>query len=470
MPTDAEDFKKFKDQKKNASRVKDKETFFFRRDMVADHAVRLVLGATEITSIPGLEEICHLAESGTFFEMHIDDANRVKAVAEKLEKSIKYRFGITNRPSINDILVLRKYAAELAIKEFSAEGSKGTIAVCPGDYAGCWFWRIFVPFAFMSKNDWTIEGHIYEKADHWFLEKYLYDVIVFQRTSNPVMVHLMITLKEAGVKIVIDTDDHLLNMPADHPRRSGFDDPLRRRALVSALDVADMITVTTDQLKDAMGEFSNKTVVLPNAIYPELFPGMFYESNNKRTNIFYTGSDTHEPDFPVCQEALFEVMRTVQNSRMTFMGFVPKEIMKKYVDGRTGQIKSPLRLGFMNAIDVKDFPRAVSVAGAHIGIAPLVENEFNDCKSAVKYYEYAMMNIPIVATDFGPYRREVKHGETGLLVKTKKEWVDALTFLIEKPEERERLAKNAKADVLENHNIESSWEQYDKVYSELMAR
>jgi glycosyltransferase involved in cell wall biosynthesis len=82
------------------------------------------------------------------------------------------------------------------------------------------------------------------------------------------------------------------------------------------------------------------------------------------------------------------------------------------------------------------------VAQFDIGIAPIADLEFNRSRSNVKLKEYAATGTPWLASPIGPY---VDHGEQqgGRLV-ADDEWHAALTRLIDKPRERQKLAKRAR--------------------------
>src|SRR5262249_49077985 len=51
-----------------------------------------------------------------------------------------------------------------------------------------------------------------------------------------------------------------------------------------------------------------------------------------------------------------------------------------------------------------------------IGLAPLVDNEFNRAKSPIKYLDYAALGMAVVCSDLEPYREIVCHEENGLVV------------------------------------------------------
>jgi glycosyltransferase involved in cell wall biosynthesis len=83
-----------------------------------------------------------------------------------------------------------------------------------------------------------------------------------------------------------------------------------------------------------------------------------------------------------------------------------------------------------------------------VAIAPLEDNAFTRCKSDLKYLDYAALGIPGVFSDVRPYRKTVRHRETGLLAANESNaWADALEEVVSDAALRARLAEAAKAEV-----------------------
>src|SRR5262249_27262790 len=84
---------------------------------------------------------------------------------------------------------------------------------------------------------------------------------------------------------------------------------------------------------------------------------------------------------------------------------------------------------------------------ADILIAPLCDNQFNRCKSALKFLEYGWLGAPGVYSRIVTYERVVEDGVNGLLANGPEEWEAALVRLIEDPALRARLGTAARATV-----------------------
>ncbi|MBT9151423.1 MAG: D-inositol 3-phosphate glycosyltransferase [candidate division WS2 bacterium] len=79
--------------------------------------------------------------------------------------------------------------------------------------------------------------------------------------------------------------------------------------------------------------------------------------------------------------------------------------------------------------------------------------------------------VPIVASKIGGVPDVVKDGENGLLVQPKdyEALADAIIYLLENEDERERMGKNGREKV-ESYSWERIAEETEKVYSSLMRQ
>ena len=103
-----------------------------------------------------------------------------------------------------------------------------------------------------------------------------------------------------------------------------------------------------------------------------------------------------------------------------------------------------------------------------IGIIPLVNNEFNKCKSELKYIEFSALGIPVVASDVNVYNESIEDGVTGFLANDEDEWVSKLSLLIEDGSLRNGIVNNAREDILENYNLKSRVNQWDNIFKRLI--
>jgi len=102
--------------------------------------------------------------------------------------------------------------------------------------------------------------------------------------------------------------------------------------------------------------------------------------------------------------------------------------------------------------------------GIHIGLAPLRPEPFNRSKSEIRPIEFGARGIPIIAQDYGPYSDYVEDGVTGLLVKTPKQWAEAIVTLANDHEMRHEMGDAARRQAKER-TIEALWPEYLEAYT-----
>ncbi len=107
-----------------------------------------------------------------------------------------------------------------------------------------------------------------------------------------------------------------------------------------------------------------------------------------------------------------------------------------------------------------------------IAVAPLVDSPFTRCKSSIKFFEYSMCKIPVIASRVYPYNSSlfgedvISHEATGLLVEPN-EWFSALETLITNSDKRKLLGENAYNHI--RSNLQYNHKFSDRIESVIKA-
>lgn len=266
-------------------------------------------------------------------------------------------------------------------------------------------------------------------------------------------------------KVIMDIDDNFLDLPESNEMYSKFAPGKKERALFSAsLSLADVIVTSTEPLKARLQKhfkevhgIDKKIVVIPNMNQASDWDYPVKKRDDGKIIIGYAGSNSHQDDLMMVMPALAKILNKYPNVYLEMMGSVPKEKVKDYF-GKVGFTDDSLMKISLTPATLmwKTYPEHLAKQGYDIGIAPLVDSNFTRSKSHIKFMEYAMYEIPIVASRVYPYYMEIDgreiitDGETGFLCKNLDEWEDKLSRLIESKELREKIGKKAKEHVLDN--------------------
>lgn len=256
-----------------------------------------------------------------------------------------------------------------------------------------------------------------------------YDVVIAQRTCQPAATKLWHTLKGLNVYRVYEIDDNLFSLHRDS-NPIGYDfynRPEIRKNLRDNISAADVVTVSTEPLAEIMSQMNPNVKVCPNAVPDGLLERQIRRASGKVV-IGWGGSSTHAMDFAEVRDSLKQLFRRRDDIEFHVIG---ADYISRYIPIRHTPW-FPSITDYYNAVDYD------------IGIAPLRPHVFNQSKSYIKALELAALGIPVVASDVGPYRDFVRHGETGFLVKQAYEWNKYLHALIDDVEMRREMGMRAR--------------------------
>jgi glycosyltransferase involved in cell wall biosynthesis len=261
----------------------------------------------------------------------------------------------------------------------------------------------------------------------------------------------------SGKPVCYDIDDFLLEVPRTHPLFHNF----QRTApfIRDFLPAVDLITVTTDSLRERINAFNSNTVTIPNLIDESTVSPATPASDPAKTVIAYMGSPTHGQDLELIGDVLFRIRNKFGSAvEFVFWGCAGTRLAE---------------LGRVVPFDdsYASFLKTLGKVHFDIGLAPLVDNAFNRCKSNIKWLEYSAYAKAGVYADLEPYRGSVEHGKTGLLAgQDPREWLDALEYLITHPAERQAMGRAARKDAFARFGLSKGVHRYLEVYSGLLGR
>lgn len=326
-------------------------------------------------------------------------------------------------------------------------------------------WRIIRPFRELAKHtDWQIDHTDYpinpaligsdNKVETDKLVKEIerlgkYNIVWSGYFPDAVLFDVMTFVQQKyGTKFVLDTDDDVFHIPSDNSiwSSAGFDGVQDLKYIVKE---APYVVTSSENLK---AEFDRQrdgkpTYLLPNYIGSDFKHPKFI--NKDKIVISFFGSITHRKDLTDTGfvEALGQIMHKYKNVYVETVGcnistYLPKQ-RYSHNPGKPGQ-------AYIDEV----WPSI----NCDIAVAPLRDNQFNRCRSNIKWLEASMIPAAFVASNIPPYKGSVESGKTGLLVNNDSEsWFEALEALVTDKTLRQNLAKAANKEVIKNWTIENKW-------------
>jgi glycosyltransferase involved in cell wall biosynthesis len=111
-----------------------------------------------------------------------------------------------------------------------------------------------------------------------------------------------------------------------------------------------------------------------------------------------------------------------------------------------------------------------ALAGAHIGIMPLTDDEWARGKCAFKLLQYMAAGLPCVASPIGANAEAVIDGRTGFHARDDLQWEAALQRLIESVEMRRQMGAAGRAHVEQRYSSVVYRNRYRALFERLVSR
>jgi glycosyltransferase involved in cell wall biosynthesis len=312
------------------------------------------------------------------------------------------------------------------------------------DGHACGYYRLKLPYAALA-----LGGHDAVTHNGWDEGCKDYPIVVGQRVSRHTALPLWRRLRP-GHKLIYETDDDMWAIDRTNIAARLAFDPEVMDAIEHAIQIAHMVTVSTEPLADVLRQRHGNVVVLPNHIDAEMLD--LQRPRRDRVTVGWAGGDSHLRDFSTVAEQLKRFFR--RNLQVDFHN-VGTDYRRAF--------KLPGRWSGWSQ-DIWDYYRTIDF---DIGIAPLADTVFNRSKSAIKAMEYAALGIPVIASDREPYRAFVLDGVTGYLVRDEHEWGKRLYELVNDQAMREEMGAKAKEHV-EQWTIQRGYHLWEDAYRSLL--
>ncbi len=287
------------------------------------------------------------------------------------------------------------------------------------------------------------------------------DLIIVQRfMPGKETQHVMDMLIKSGKPLIYEADDLFVGEPPEH---SQFVEAFRQQRpyIEALLGKVDAVTTSTQALARKYGEFCDNVTVLPNLIDLAKWQKPDQSAaKDQRLTIAYAGTPTHLQDLALIEGALERISQKYgSNIRFLFMGCYTERISRL-----PGFECVKFEFGYDAYVN--------QIRQQHIDIilSPLVDNEFNRCKSNIKWLEFSVLGLPGIYSDLEPYQKDVIHGETGLLCEnTEQAWLCAIEQLISQPELRARIAQQARQRVIQDYAAGTASDQFYQTWQDVYA-
>lgn len=301
-------------------------------------------------------------------------------------------------------------------------------------------------------------------------------VILRQTAKDNTVLNFIKRVREKNIKIVFDLDDLIFNYrdlvilmkstnSKNLPYWLGYFWGIRRIA-----KRVDGFTCTNDFLAGKLKQSFNKPVrVIRNSLNKEqveVSEKWVKKKNDRRKtenaigkpknfNIgYFSGSPTHMKDFRLIEKDLIKFLDNHDDAVLKVVG---------YMDF-SNEMKRMIERGRVEIVGMVDYLRLQGlISKVDVNIAPLVINDFTNCKSELKFFEAAAVETTTIASPTFTFKNAITDGVNGFLAQPG-EWYDKLEYLYNHPEENRKIAKKAREYVLKKYYGKEFLEEVEEAY------
>ena len=302
----------------------------------------------------------------------------------------------------------------------------------------------------------------------------LADVVIWHPVHYDYTLDFFLEMQHKHQKpFIVETDDNFIDVP---PWNEGFNSyapgSSYRRIALDTMRNADAVTVTTPHLKYTYSQFNENIHIVENSLDfkgDRKFIGWDRASvrKHKGLRIGWIGGRTHYNDLMMVAEPLREILQKHPDVTLCLVNSALKrsceELGRPYpFEGLKVQIAD-------RSVAINRYAPFMASYGFDIGIAPLVDCNFNRGKSNLRWLEYSALKIPCVASNVGHFASTVRPGQDGLLVDGNDlgQWKALLEHLVTNPAHREVLGRNAYKRVKTDFNVRRNAAKYIRLLKQI---
>lgn len=325
--------------------------------------------------------------------------------------------------------------------------------------------------------------------------------------------------RRKGIVVVLDKDDWW-NVPQHNPHFGQWQMGNFWYRTELSIVAADHVICTTGYLADKVKELNPNVTVIPNALPPlKQFIPEPWEVNPDRIRFGWLGADSHLYDLALMKESFkrldkgdfrknfqivlggFAIHRdittigkggVIQKKRIkpfdTIFGMMERIVTDDYrlLKGDTTYLKHlaeyrPEVQGEEFMASSRAYRRiwwtnveqyATAYNQFDVSIAPLIDDEFNRCKSQLKVIEAGFMGRPIIASRVQPYLEDCKE-DNSILVDQDRAGIDFFTAMrrfAKNPSLVKDMGENLRQDVMKKYNMDLVNETRRDLYKRLIDK
>lgn len=157
---------------------------------------------------------------------------------------------------------------------------------------------------------------------------------------------------------------------------------------------------------------------------------------------YFSGTSSHQEDFELIQDSIISFLKEHPDAALVLGG--------RFNLGP--ELYDLLKSGSLIPLPVVDYITLQYLqASVDVVLAPLVIDNFTNCKSGLKVFEAGLMGTPACASNSFAYAEAIDNGASGYVCTTREEWVNALKELYVSKLTRATMSQQAREIALDRY-------------------
>lgn len=238
------------------------------------------------------------------------------------------------------------------------------------------------------------------------------DIVFLQRPYTNEHLGMVKYAKEMNKPLWVDYDDNLFEIsPANFMAYEHYYSDEIKNNMLTIIATADVVTVTTEELRRTLSKLNKNVEVIPNAMNTETFGYRDRDIKKREKGIVWRGGGSHFLDISDFSHEIYYAVNKFPGWQFSFMGMMPW-----FLDPKRENVR------YFPVEDVIVYFRRLLMLSPSVMQVPLQNTHFNHCKSNIAYIEGIFSGGLVVGPDWEEWRLP-----GALVYKNEKQYQDLLT-------------------------------------------
>lgn len=217
-----------------------------------------------------------------------------------------------------------------------------------------------------------------------------------------------------------------------------------------ASDLCDAVVVTNQFFASQVASETTKPVYVIQSslntsqveVALEILKGRRELLDNRFLIGYFSGTSSHQDDFELIKGSVIAFLKKHPDAALVLGGHFALDT----------DLHDLLKAGSLIPLPVVDYITLQYLqASVDAVLAPLVIDNFTNCKSGLKVFEAGLVGTPACASNSFAYAEAIDDGSSGYICETQEEWADALEKLFDNKLTRATMSQHARDIALDRY-------------------